>query len=61
MRVIAAFTAFLAMAYAAPSTLDKRQQGANCIEVFFPDSCANRGLVECDGSGSIRICCSRCY
>ncbi|KAL2869612.1 uncharacterized protein BJX67DRAFT_379160 [Aspergillus lucknowensis] len=60
MRVIAAFTALLALAYAAPS-LDKRQQGENCIEVFFPDTCDAHGLVECDGAASIRICCSRCY
>ncbi|KAL4756956.1 uncharacterized protein BDW70DRAFT_144125 [Aspergillus foveolatus] len=67
MRLIAAFTAFLALAYAAPSvdfektSLGKRQQGENCVEVFFPESCADRGLVECDGAGSIRICCTRCY
>ncbi|KAL4736515.1 hypothetical protein BDV11DRAFT_193659 [Aspergillus similis] len=67
MRVIAAFTTLLALAYAAPSaelektSLVKRQQGENCIEVFFPESCADRGLVECDGAGSIRICCTRCY
>ncbi|RDW68792.1 putative uncharacterized protein binC [Aspergillus mulundensis] len=67
MRLIAALTTLLALAYAAPSmelekaSLDKRQQGENCIEVFFPDSCSSRGLVECDGAGSIRICCTRCY
>ncbi|KAL2833107.1 hypothetical protein BJY01DRAFT_96946 [Aspergillus pseudoustus] len=60
MRVIAVFTALLAVAVAAPS-LERRQQGENCIEVFFPDSCEARGLVECDGAGSIRICCTRCY
>ncbi|KAB8068505.1 hypothetical protein BDV29DRAFT_162333 [Aspergillus leporis] len=60
MRVIAAFAVLLTLAYATPS-LEKRQQGENCIEVFFPDSCAARGLVECDGAGSIRICCTRCY
>lgn len=37
MRLIAAFTAFLTLAYAAPSvdlektSLDKRQQGENCV------------------------------
>ncbi|KAF7588048.1 hypothetical protein BBP40_006217 [Aspergillus hancockii] len=60
MRVTTAFITLLTLAYAAPS-LEKRQQGENCIEVFFPDSCASRGLVECDGAGSIRICCTRCY
>jgi hypothetical protein len=43
MRLIAAFTAFLALAYAAPSvdlektSLDKRQQGENCV-VCMPQS-----------------------
>ncbi|KAL2854634.1 hypothetical protein BJX68DRAFT_264533 [Aspergillus pseudodeflectus] len=49
MRVVAVFTALLAVAFAAPS-LEKRQQGENCVEVFFPESCADRGLVECDDS-----------
>ncbi|KAL4925538.1 uncharacterized protein BDV17DRAFT_294432 [Aspergillus undulatus] len=63
MRVIAAFTALLALAYAAPNALEveKRQQGENCQEIFFPDSCAAHGLVECDGAAAIRICCTRCY
>ncbi|BCS30510.1 uncharacterized protein APUU_80813A [Aspergillus puulaauensis] len=60
MRVIAAFAALLAVAYASP-TLEVRQQGANCEEIFFPDSCAAHNLVECDGAGSIRICCTSCY
>ncbi|KAL4871332.1 hypothetical protein BDV12DRAFT_164117 [Aspergillus spectabilis] len=60
MRFIAIFATLLAVATAAPS-LDKRQQGENCREIFFPDSCSANGLVECDGAGSIRICCTRCY
>ncbi|KAI9372184.1 hypothetical protein BJX61DRAFT_542949 [Aspergillus egyptiacus] len=58
MRVLAIFTAILAVAYAAPS-MEKRQQGENCREIFFPDNCGAHGLVECDGAGSIRICCQR--
>ncbi|KAL4947084.1 hypothetical protein BDW69DRAFT_190523 [Aspergillus filifer] len=63
MRVIAAFATLLALACAAPSALDmeKRQQGEGCVEVFFPESCADRGLVYCDGAGAIQICCNRCY
>ncbi|KAL4935390.1 hypothetical protein BDV06DRAFT_228879 [Aspergillus oleicola] len=63
MRVIAAFAALLALAYAAPNAVDmeKRQQGENCVEVFYPETCADRGLVYCDGAGSIQVCCTRCY
>ncbi|KAL3472091.1 hypothetical protein BJX99DRAFT_262602 [Aspergillus californicus] len=57
MRVIAVFAALLALASATPAPLEKRQQGENCIEVFYPDACSDSGLVYCDGAGSIQICC----
>ncbi|KAE8374830.1 hypothetical protein BDV26DRAFT_269230 [Aspergillus bertholletiae] len=60
MRVIAALTTLLALAYASP-TLEERQQGEKCIEVHFPDNCSAHGLVKCDGAGSILVCCKRCY
>ncbi|KAL4784136.1 hypothetical protein BJX76DRAFT_357338 [Aspergillus varians] len=59
MRVIAAFVGLLAFAYASPA-LESRQQGQNCVEVFFPETCDDRGLVYCDGAGSIAVCCTRC-
>ncbi|KAF9263168.1 hypothetical protein L218DRAFT_999821 [Marasmius fiardii PR-910] len=49
-------TALAAFALAAPS-LQERQQGENCREVFFPDQCASNEVL-CDGAGSIEICCT---
>ncbi|KAL4920035.1 hypothetical protein BDW62DRAFT_177439 [Aspergillus aurantiobrunneus] len=59
MRVITAISAFLAVAYG--STLEARQQGENCQIFWSPDHCENHGLVLCDGSGGLRVCCTRCY
>ncbi|KAL4969621.1 uncharacterized protein BDV14DRAFT_195884 [Aspergillus stella-maris] len=53
MRVLAVFTALLAVAFA--------QQGTNCREVHSPDTCANHGQVKCDGAGSFLVCCDRCF
>ncbi|KAL4928503.1 uncharacterized protein BDV17DRAFT_291715 [Aspergillus undulatus] len=60
MRVLAVFTALLAVAFAA-SPLEARQQGVNCELIHGPDNCANHGQVMCDGSGNVLVCCDRCY
>ncbi|KAL5363994.1 hypothetical protein BJX96DRAFT_178573 [Aspergillus floccosus] len=61
MRVIAIFAALLAVAYAAPSALEARQQGEGC-KLIHGDSCASHGLKQCGpSSGNVKACCKRCY